>query len=205
MLRARCRRVRRRPRRSARRWAPTNGSANSASSAGSRSTSRRCTAPSIRRTRRPTWSSSSGGWQQLERAMTTDALVDVVVIGDGPAGSALAHGCARQGVDTVLVGAAEPTGRRRTAAGSTISSRRSRPRSSGRSASPSRCPISRSSPIGDRSSPAPYGVLDNDAAAAPLPSRASITDRQHVERVERGRRRPSGRAGATVRRSGAGS
>ena len=38
----------------------------------------------------------------------TTRLTDVVVVGDGPAGSALAHGCARRGVDTVLVGRGQP-------------------------------------------------------------------------------------------------
>ena len=38
----------------------------------------------------------------------TTRHTDVVVVGDGPAGSALAHGCARRGVDTVLVGAGQP-------------------------------------------------------------------------------------------------
>ena len=35
--------------------------------------------------------------------MTADA--DLVIVGDGPAGSALATACARLGIDTVLVGA----------------------------------------------------------------------------------------------------
>ena len=43
----------------------------------------------------------------LERRMTT-RLTDVVVVGDGPAGCALAHGCARRGVDPVLVGMGLP-------------------------------------------------------------------------------------------------
>ena len=34
----------------------------------------------------------------------TSALVDVVIVGDGPAGSALAQGCARRGLSTCLVG-----------------------------------------------------------------------------------------------------
>jgi lycopene beta-cyclase len=38
----------------------------------------------------------------------TTTHTDVVVVGDGPAGSALAHGCARRGVDTVLVGMDQP-------------------------------------------------------------------------------------------------
>jgi lycopene beta-cyclase len=38
----------------------------------------------------------------------TTSYTDVVVVGDGPAGTALAHGCARRGVDTVLVGMGQP-------------------------------------------------------------------------------------------------
>ena len=38
----------------------------------------------------------------------TTRHTDVVVVGDGPAGSALAHGCARRGVDTVLIGRGQP-------------------------------------------------------------------------------------------------
>ena len=34
----------------------------------------------------------------------TSALVDVVIVGDGPAGSALAQGCTRRGLSTCLVG-----------------------------------------------------------------------------------------------------
>ena len=38
----------------------------------------------------------------------TSRLTDLVVVGDGPAGCALAHGCARRGVDHVLVGTGLP-------------------------------------------------------------------------------------------------
>jgi len=38
----------------------------------------------------------------------TTKHIDVVVVGDGPAGSALAHGCARRGVDTALIGSGQP-------------------------------------------------------------------------------------------------
>ena len=38
----------------------------------------------------------------------TTRLTDVVVVGDGPAGCALAHGCTRRGVDHVLVGTGLP-------------------------------------------------------------------------------------------------
>ncbi len=38
----------------------------------------------------------------------TTIHTEVVVVGDGPAGSALAHGCARRGVDTTLVGTGQP-------------------------------------------------------------------------------------------------
>ncbi len=40
----------------------------------------------------------------MANAVDLAGLVDVVVIGDGPAGSALAHGCMRRGLATILVG-----------------------------------------------------------------------------------------------------
>ena len=62
-------------------------------------------------------SSSSAAWRssKTHEAVTASGRVapavrsvDVVVIGDGPAGSALAAACHRLGVDVVLVGADEP-------------------------------------------------------------------------------------------------
>ena len=38
----------------------------------------------------------------------TSRHAEVVIVGDGPAGSALGHACARRGVDVVVVGGAEP-------------------------------------------------------------------------------------------------
>ena len=38
----------------------------------------------------------------------TTKHTDVVVVGDGPAGSALAQGCARRGIETALIGAGQP-------------------------------------------------------------------------------------------------
>ena len=38
----------------------------------------------------------------------TTLFTDVVVVGDGPAGSALAHGCVQRGIGTVLVGTVQP-------------------------------------------------------------------------------------------------
>ena len=60
------------------------------------STWRPCTAPSTRRTAARTSSSSSGGWP---RSTTPVTCRDVAVVGDGPAGLALAAAARRVGLD----------------------------------------------------------------------------------------------------------